>query len=188
MKCSFKTPSSAIETVISTIESEINALQDLETSLENIKLCENVLKKFNKVLHPNHFLMINLKENLVDMYGWQLSDKIENEFINAECLERKIQLGRDVLNVLNVLQPGLNRARAMVMYELYTSMGAILKKNWDSLPNRSQFVDEAKKLFNECLKIFEWEDENSLEHYLADICKKIADEIQFSQQFQLDLD
>lgn len=186
MNCQFKTPGSAVQTVVTTIESEIKELQQLETSIENIKLCENVLKKYSKILHPNHFLMVNMKENLIDMYGWQLSNKIENDFVTAECLERKIELCRDVLKVLDVIQPGLNRARAMNMYEIFTSMGAVLKKNWNSLPNRSEHIEQTKKLLGDIVKIMEWEDESSLEYYLADICKKIAGDLQASEQFSLE--
>lgn len=175
-----------MQSVVNTIETEINELQQLETSIENIKSCENVLKKYSKILHPNHFLIINMKENLIDMYGWQLSNKIDNDFIAAECLERKIELCRDVLKVLDVIQPGLNRARAMVMYEIFTSMGAVLKKNWNSLPNRSEHIEQTKKLLDDLLKILQWEDESSLEQYLAEMCKKIAQDLQASEQFSLE--
>lgn len=188
LKCPFKTPGTAVESVVLTIESEINALQELETSIENIKLCENVLIKYSKILHPNHYLLVNLKENLIDMYGWQLSNQIENENLVIDWLNRKIELCREVLNILDVIQPGLNRARAMLIYEIYTSLGAIIKKNSASVPNRGQHIDEAKRLLNECLKIFEWEDESSLEHYLAEICTKIADDLRALQEFNLDDD
>lgn len=185
-KCSFTTPGSAVLTVVTTIEGEINQLQEIETSIENIKLCENVLLKYSKILHPNHYLMVNLKENLIDMYGWQLSNQIDNDAVIIECLDRKVALCREVLNILNVIQPGLNRARAMLIYEIYTSIGAIIKKTSAAVANRSQHIEEAKKLLSECLTIFEWEDESSLEFYLADICRKIAGELQSMEQFDLD--
>ena len=103
-------------------------------------------------------------------------------------MDRKIKLCREVLNVLNVIQPGLNRARAMLIYEIYTSIGAIIKKNSASVANRGQHVDEAKRLLNECLTIFEWEDESSLQFYLASICRKIANELQSIEEFKLDDD
>lgn len=185
-KCSFTTPGSAIQTVVTTIEGEIGQLQELETSIENIKLCENVLTKYSKILHPNHHLLVSLKENLIDMYGWQLSNQIDNDATVIECLDRKIALCKEVLSVLNVIQPGLNRARAMLIYEIYTSIGAIIKKNSASVANRSQHIEEAKRLLSECLTIFEWEDESSLEFYLADICRKIADELRSMEEFSLD--
>lgn len=172
--------------MITTIDGEISQLHELETSIENIKLCENVLTKYSKILHPNHHLLVSLKENLIDMYGWQLSNQIDNEVVIIECLDRKIALCREVLRVLDVIQPGLNRARAMLNYEIYTSIGAIIKKNSASVANRGQHIDEAKRLLNECLTVFEWEDETSLEFYLADICRKIADELRAMAEFNLD--
>lgn len=163
-------------------------MQEVETSIENIKLCENVLTKYSKILHPNNHLLINLRENLIDMYGWQLSNQIDNDAVIIQCLDRKISLCREVLDTLNVIQPGLNRARAMLIYEIFTSTGAIIKKNSALVTNRSQHIEEAKRLLNECLTIFEWEDESSLEFYLADICRKIADELRTVEEFKLDYD
>lgn len=169
-----------------TIEGELNQLQELETSTENIKLCENVLTKYSRILHPNHQLLVNLRENLIDMYGWQLSNQIDNDSVILDCLDRKIALCREVLSVLSVIQPGLNRARAMLIYEIYTSIGAIIKKNSSSVANRGQHIEEAKRLLNECLTVFEWEDVSSLEYYLADICRKISDELRSMEEFKLD--
>lgn len=132
--------------------------------------------------------MISLRENLIDMYGWQLSNQIDNDNLVVQWLDRKIALCREVLNVLNIIQPGLNRARAMLIYEIYTSLGAIIKKNSSSVPNRGQHIDEAKILLNEILTVFEWEDETSLERYLADICRKIADDLRALQEFKLEED
>lgn len=185
-KCSFTTPSSAIEEVITVIKDELTQLQELETSNENIKLCENVLTKYSKILHQNNHLLINLKENLIDMYGWQLSNQIDNDAVIIQCLDRKIALCREVVSVLNVIQPGLNRARAMLIYEIYTSIGGVIKKNSASVANRGQHIAEAKRLLNECLTIFEWEDESSLEFYLADICRKIANDLRSIEEFQLE--
>lgn len=187
-KCSFTTPGTAVDMVITTIKHELTQLQELETSIENIKLCENVLTKYSKILHPNNHLLISLRENLIDMYGWQLTNQIDNDAVITECLDRKIKLCREILNVLNVIQPGLNRARAMLNYETYTSIGAIIKKNSASVANRGQHIDEAKRLLNECLTVFEWEDESSLEFYLADICRKISDELRSVEEFKLDDD
>lgn len=119
------------------------------------------------------------------MYGWQLSNQIENDNEIIECLNRKIVLGREVLDVLNVIHPGLNRARGMTIYEIFTSIGAVIKKSPASIVNRDQLIDESRKLLNECLKIFDWEDKTSLEHYLADICRKIATDLQAIQEFDL---
>lgn len=144
------------------------------------------MKKYLKVLHPNHYLMLSLRENLIDMYGWQLTNKIDNEFVIAECLERKIELCKEVQKMLDVLQPGLNRGRAMTLYEIFTAMGAILKRNWNSVPNRNEYIAEARELLDECLLIFEWEDETSLEYYLAQMCRKIAQDLQATEEFTLD--
>lgn len=185
-KCPFTTPGVAVNSVVTTIESEITLLSELETSTENIRSCEDVMKKYLKILHSNHYLILSLRENLIDMYGWQLTNKTDNEFVIAECLERKIELCKEVLKVLDVIQPGLNRGRAMTIYEIFTSMGAILKRNWNSVPNRKEYIDEAKRYLNECLLVFEWEDEASLEFYLAQMCRKIAQDLQATEEFTLE--
>lgn len=157
--------------MISNIETEINVLQNSETSLENIHLCEQLLKKYLRILHSNHFLLINFKETLIEKYGWLLSNKVDE--IDTNFIDRKVQLCQDVLKVLDVIQPGLSRTRAMLLYEIYITKIALLKKNWDILIDLDSEVAATRKLLQECLTVFEWEDESSLEQYLARICKQI---------------
>lgn len=122
-------------------------------------------------MHPNHFLLISLKDSLIEKYGWLLSNKVDE--INTNSIDRKVELCEDVLKVLDVIQPGMNRTRAMLLYEIYITKIALLKKNWDTLDDLNSEVAATTKLLQECLTVFEWEDESSLEQYLARICKQI---------------
>lgn len=169
----FKTTCDAVASVITNIETEINVLQSSGTSLENIELCEQLLKKYQKLLHPNHFLLISLKESLIEKYGWLLSNKVEELDTSANVIDRKVKLCQDVLKVLDILQPGMSRARAMLLYEIYITKIALLKRDWDTLTNLDSEVAATTKLLHECLTVLEWEDETSLEQYLARICKQI---------------
>lgn len=149
----------------------MNALQNAEDTPEIIDICEQRLKKYEKMLHPNHFLTISLKECLIEKYGSMLSN--QGEEFNLQHMDRKIQLCYDVLRVLDVLQPGLNRTRAMLLYEIYIAKMTLIKKNWDTLSDRDVELATATKLLQECLTVFEWEDDSSLEQYLARMCKQI---------------
>lgn len=157
---------------ISTIESEIDAIPN---GHEDVEACEKLIIKYGKILHPNHYLQIKLKDILVAMYGVRLISRNNFQGVAANYLERRFELCQSILSVLDVIQPGLNRGRAMILYEMYTSANALIKINWNSLTNREKRIDEANKYFEECVRVFEWEDESSIEHALFKICYQLSE-------------
>lgn len=112
---------------------------------------------------------------LVTMYGVRLISRNNFQGIAAKFLERRCELSQNILDVMDVIQPGLNRSRAMILYEMYTSANALIKINWNSLTNRDQRIDEANKYFDECVRVLEWEDESTIEHTLFKICCQLSE-------------
>lgn len=157
---------------ISEIETEIDAVPNKQ---EDVEACESLIIKYGKILHPNHYLQIKLKDMLVTMYGVRLISRNNFQGVAAELLERRFELCQSILDVLDVIQPGLNRARAMILYEMYTSANALIKINWNSLTNRDKRIDEANKYFDECVRVFEWDDESSIENALFKICCQLSE-------------
>lgn len=156
---------------------EIETIQNHECINDNIQFCKDLLTKYGKILHPNHYLQVNLKEHLVAMYGWRLKKNNEFYSVVVECLEQKLELCWDILKILNIVQPGRNRSRAMILYEIYTAKTALIKFNWNEINNHSDQLNESSKLLEEFLEVLEWEDVSSIEHRLANICRQISNSI-----------
>jgi hypothetical protein len=125
-------------------------------------MLENLLLKFEKFLHSNHFVMISIKNALVDSYG-HLKGFLLSELTDA-LLRRKIELCEELLGVLDVFESGKSRARGLMMYELHAPMVlyAESQHQWGNL-TLSQYLkrlEKARLLLNDSLEILSWEDEN----------------------------
>lgn len=73
--------------------------------------------RYRNVLHKNHYLNLSVKHSLCELYG-----RTEEYLLNTmspEELKRKEDYCRDLLQVIDVLEPGLSRLRGVVMYELH---------------------------------------------------------------------
>lgn len=111
------------------------------------------------------------------MYAARLGSGKDFQSDVVKCLERRLDLCQNILDLLNIFQPGLNRPRAMILYEIYSSTIALIKLNWNSLSNRDQRIAESNTLLDECLPILRWEDDTSVEHTVADICSRLAESV-----------
>lgn len=175
--CQFSTTNDFVQSSIALIEAEIDAVPDTNDVHQTIDSYEFLLTKYGRILHPNHFLQVKVKELLIILYAARMGegDDFQSEVI--KCMERRLDLCRNILDVLDVLQPGKNRSRAMLLYEMYTSTIAVIKLNWNSLIGRDEHVANTSVLLDECLPVLKWEDESSVERTVADICERLAESV-----------
>ncbi|XP_037035204.1 SET domain-containing protein SmydA-8-like [Bradysia coprophila] len=172
--CEFATPATSIRKVLSVIQAETDALQSIEFGPERLEKCEYVFRKYRGVFHPSHYLLTELRQNLIELYGrvegYELQDLTDN------LLEHKMSMCRSVLNVLNVLYPGKTRTRAMLLYDLHAPIVLSAKISYatgliqdDELKRKLQ---EAISMLEESTNILEWEDADSVEYNVAQIGKQ----------------
>lgn len=86
----------------------------------DIAAIENFMEKYSKVLHRNHYVFLSAKHSLCQLYG-----KVDGYLINEmskEGLKRKQKLCEDLLEVIDILEPGTSRLRGVVLYELHAPM------------------------------------------------------------------
>lgn len=73
--------------------------------------------RYRNVLHKNHYLNLSVKHSLCQLYGrteeYLLSD------MDSAGLKHKENYCRDLLEVVNILEPGYSRLRGVTMYELH---------------------------------------------------------------------
>lgn len=138
---------------------------------ERLEKCEQLLRKYRSVFHPQHYVQTGLRQNLIEMYGRVEGYQLQ-ELPNV-MLEHKIDLCRQVLNVLTVIHPGKTRCRAMLLYELHAPLVLIAKSAYavgilqgDALKAKLQ---EAVDLLEECSSILQWEDSTTVEYTIGQI-------------------
>lgn len=103
---------------------------------------EDFLKRYNTVLHKNHYLFLSAKHSLCQLYG-----KIEGYLLHEmsrDMLEYKLQICRDLLEVVDILEPGASRLRGVVIYELHAPL--MVQINMDCASGTANRNDIKKRL------------------------------------------
>jgi hypothetical protein len=153
--CSFKNSAQNIEHLLSVLQNEID-------NTKSIEMLENLLTKYENLLHPNHFLMISIKSALIELYG-HVKDFSLSE-LSDELLKRKIDLCEDVLKILDIFEPGKSRSRGSIMNEMYSSMLLLNKRKLlhDEISqiDYEHQISKGNKMNEESQEILSWEDQN----------------------------
>ncbi len=156
------------------IQAEVDAIQGIEFGPERLEKCEEVFRKYSPVLHPCHYLLTGLRQNLIELYGRVEGYALQD--LSDDLLEHKINMCRSVLNVLNVLYPGRTRTRALLLYDLHAPIVLSAKiSHATGLFQDAELkekLEEAISLLQESTDILEWEDSHSVEYSIAQIGKQ----------------
>lgn len=158
------------------MHNEMDELACLEYDAGRLEAYERLYKKFRSVLHPRHFINTSIRHSLIELYG--RIPGYEMAELPDVLLERKVDLCRDVLRVLDVVEPGLSRSRAMVLYELHAPLIMLAQSAFGRGEEKrdgktlKQQLEEAAAILEECGSILEWEDPTSPEGILSNVAKQ----------------
>lgn len=86
----------------------------------SIEQREYIFRKYRSVLHPKHAFMTLMRHSLSQLYG-----RVEGYMLDDLpdiLLERKAELCRDLLQVLNVIEPGYSRMRGKINFYILKKM------------------------------------------------------------------
>lgn len=121
------------------------------------------------VLHDNHYLLLSAKHSLCELYG-----KIDGYLIpqlSPEQLKRKETVCRDLLEVIDQLEPGLSRLRGTIMYELHVPLmieaGQLFQAGSIQRTELRRRLKEVQRLLRESERILAMEPEGSSEYGMA---------------------
>ncbi|XP_017484626.1 PREDICTED: protein msta-like isoform X1 [Rhagoletis zephyria] len=118
-RCDYKLQSKEIVKLLDAINTNLESID-----AHNIPGLEAFLKKYERVLGPNHYLLLSAKYLLCQIYG-----RIEGYLLHTmplEDVEKKENYCRDFLRVVDALEPGMTRLRGLILYELH---GAIMMRS-----------------------------------------------------------
>lgn len=111
--CNLRKSSEEVNRELSEVQKEISLIQ---SNGGNIYQYEQLLGQYTPLLHPHHFLMIDMKQNMAVILRDVLNDV--SNCPGRYVYQRKIRLCQDILSVLTVIQPGISRLKAIALYEL----------------------------------------------------------------------
>ncbi|XP_017059323.1 SET domain-containing protein SmydA-8 isoform X1 [Drosophila ficusphila] len=180
--CGATTSNTEAQKMLQSLQAEVNAVQSLENGAKRLEEVERLLRKYKSLLHPLHYIATGLRQLLIEMYGRVKGYEMVQ--LPDQKLERKAELCRQVLRVLNTFEPGLSRTRAMNLYELHVPLVLLAKSGFiaGKLKGgelRARLVD-AIDLLTECVEILEFEDKSSQEGVLCGVAKQALQQLTLS--------
>jgi hypothetical protein len=95
------------------VATAVSLARDLfsDVDKDDTRAMETLLRKLLKTFAPQHFVILEVKQALVAAYR----DMINRQPNSARSiLNRKIELCRDMLPVLQVVEPGISRLRGII--------------------------------------------------------------------------
>ncbi|XP_062133888.1 SET domain-containing protein SmydA-8 isoform X2 [Drosophila sulfurigaster albostrigata] len=177
--CDNSSSSEEVRQIVDALQLEVNAVQSLEMGAKRLEEAERLLRKYKSLLHPSHYIATGLRQLLIEMYG--RVQGYEMVQLTDQLLERKAQLCREVLKVLDHFEPGLSRARAMNLYEFHVPLVLLAKSGFiasrlSGADLRSRLV-EAIDLLKECVEILQHEDPSSQEGILCGVARQALQQL-----------
>lgn len=175
--CEFSTCGTAIAKAVNVMQSEIEAVaSEFEPGAERLQKYEQLFKKYSSVLHPNHFIQIGLRQSLIELYG--RVDGYELDDLPDDLLEHKCELIRSFLKILDIVEPGMTRIRAQMLFELHAPLLYIFKSGFSSNTlSGSELKTQIGEIINcldTCANILEWEDPTTPEGVLCGVSKNAS--------------
>lgn len=151
-----------VEDAAENVRRLLKALQDEIKSAKSPESLEHLLEKNNDILHPNHFIMVSIKNALIESYG-HLKDYLLSQLPDY-LLKRKIELCQEVLEILDVFESGKSRARALLLFEMHAPVFSYANSRHQlgTLTDHEYLAQlkRARDLLDESIGILSWEDEN----------------------------
>lgn len=171
--CDYSTTAQDVRKIYEAIQNELDAIEWLADA-KAIEQREFILKKYGTVLHQKNAYMTILRTALTQLYG-RIESYGLNDLPNL-LLERKIELCNSLLEVLNVVEPGLSRIRGVTLYELHAPQMVLAKNLYNSnVISKQEFrrkMEEALETLHKSVKILKHELPGTNEKQLADVAKQ----------------
>ncbi|XP_055840243.1 SET domain-containing protein SmydA-8 [Episyrphus balteatus] len=162
-KCGFTMTAENVDGILSRSKEEILLAKD------DIRKYENLIEKFYKVFHPNHYLIIDLKQNVAALLRTFLMNPICRP--GKLVLERKTTLCEDILTVLRIIQPGISRLKAIALYEMFTSYAELNRLRFhENEINEFELLEilkQAETMLREAIRMLLYEPVNTPEGQLT---------------------
>lgn len=178
--CAFSTSGAAVEQALALIRREVDAIEELPLGVERLHRSDTFLSQHgHQLLADDHYLLTAVRHSLISMYGRVAGYTLPE--LSAAQLAHKVALCRRVLAVLDVVHPGMSRARALMLYELHAPMlllaraelsaGRLEASEW-----RRRLL-EAAEMLRVCATVLGWEAANSTVAAVARLARVRRDEL-----------
>ncbi|KAH8401492.1 hypothetical protein KR009_005858 [Drosophila setifemur] len=137
----------------------------------DLQVYESLLTQYKSMLHPNHFLLLDIKQNIASILrAAVLMNSMEQPC--KKLLARRVELCSDLLPVCRAVVPGLSKLYAIGLFEYLMALQELVDIQFaESDLDKKGYVAQlriASQVAKEALDLLRYEPENSAEGYLSD--------------------
>ncbi|KAH8384630.1 hypothetical protein KR093_003529, partial [Drosophila rubida] len=163
--CGAVMPASDVHELLSEVGT---ALVDAKGELEAY---EALLTQHKPLFHPNHFLLLDIKQNIASI----LRAATLMNSLNEPCkqlLQRRVELCADLLPVCRAVVPGISKLYAIALFEYLVAFVELSELQFAEADiNKKEYaalLTRARAVAKEALDLLQFEPENSAEGFLGE--------------------
>lgn len=123
-KCHAEISAETVQKLLLEVAEEISA-----TDGDVLKF-EEILHKYSVEFHPNHFMMIDLKQSIATILRTILMNPMFEP--SREILERRVQLCKEIVPVVRAVIPGYSKLYAIALYEYLMALLELAESDFKS--------------------------------------------------------
>ncbi|CAG9858601.1 unnamed protein product [Phyllotreta striolata] len=176
--CEYKTNAVAVRKVFAAIQEDLDQVEYV-FGAEGIESRETLYKKYKSVLHPKNSYMTILRSALVQLYG--KADGYTLDDLPDLILERKVELCNQLLEVLDVIEPGYSRIRGVIFFELHGPLMVLTRHQYQNeVISKEKFKEELRKtidILGKSVRILKQESSSLPEGQLAIVAEQAYEQL-----------
>lgn len=153
LQCTHSLRNDQVETIIDKAKEEIFHAQD------DLRRFEILLAKLSTLLHKNHYVMVDIKQNIANMLRSIIMNSVQRP--GRRLYERKVRLCQELVMVLHTLQPGISRLKAIAMYELANASAELYRLRFGEKELTEEqlqgYLRQCESMFKESIRMLLYE-------------------------------
>lgn len=168
LNCNATVPHEQIQLILRECRQQLQQMGPSTEHREAFEVLNTLIAKYTPLLHSNHYLLIEMKQKLAAIIrhmnvnaldatatnnsnkcssiGQKPNDHPKKHLLShpaVSLLERKIELCKEFVPLLDILQPGISRLKAIVLYEQFGPLVQLAK-----LYHQQKIICDAEILVN----------------------------------------
>ncbi|XP_076223616.1 uncharacterized protein LOC116430906 isoform X2 [Nomia melanderi] len=124
-----------------------------DTDDNDIRGLETLTTKLARSFHPNHYLMLSLKQKLLAAYRKEMGTPNPQK----KCMQKMLDTCKEVCDVLEIVEPGISRLKGIMLYEMHLPLVLLANRAYAardiSLTELSSRLEKAADLLKRSLRI-----------------------------------
>ncbi|XP_065369562.1 SET domain-containing protein SmydA-8-like [Calliphora vicina] len=141
--CTHSLRSEQVETIIDKAKEEVFHAQD------DLRRFEILLAKLSTILHKNHYIMVDIKQNIANILRTVIMNSLQRP--GRRVYERKVRLCQELVMVLQIIQPGISRLKAIALYELANASAELYRLRFGE---KELTEEELQRYLRQCEAMF----------------------------------